>query len=232
MSQIDAILFDKDGTLFDFQATWSKWFLEVIAELAGEDHKLFSSVAEQLGFDAKSKRFLEGSSFIAGTPEVALRAFLYCFPDKSVSEIADVLSTSTLQAKQVPSVPLQPLLQDLKQRGLKIGLVTNDREDAAVSHLTSAGCRNYFDFVGGSDSGYGAKPHPGMLLAACSEFGIMPENCIMVGDSPTDMETARRAGMKSIAVLTGVDRAETLSSCAEVVLDDIGRIPDFLDDRL
>ena len=224
-----AVLFDKDGTLFDFQATWSKWIPHVLRIFTHGDRELARHVAAQLGFDSDAGEFLQDSPFVAGTPEVTIEVFIRQFPERSPSEIVRILAESSSAAEQVPAAPLQPLFEDLKRRNLRIGLVTNDREDGGEAHLRAAGCRGYFDFLAGSDSGYGAKPDPGMLLAFCSEFSIRPQDCLMVGDSPTDMVTGRNAGMTAIGVLTGVDSEESLTPLADAVLQDIGQIPDWLD---
>lgn len=56
--------------------------------------------------------------------------------------------------------------------------------------------------VGGRDAPY--KPDPEGLLSAVAQTGSIPENCLYVGDSVTDAETARRAGVAFVAVLSGV----------------------------
>ncbi len=229
--RFDGVLFDKDGTLFDFQASWSKWISHILNVFSRGDRKLARCTGAQLGFDTDAGRFLKGSPFVAGTPEVTFKVFVRQFPEKSPLEIARILAESSARAEQVPAVPLQPLLENLRRRKLRTGLVTNDLKKSAESHLRTAGCRSQFDFVAGSDSGYGAKPDPGMLLAFCSEFGIQPQNCIMIGDSPADMAAGRRAGMKAIGVLSGVYGTDSLSHLADAVLDDIGQIPDWLDSR-
>src|SRR5580704_15264637 len=60
----------------------------------------------------------------------------------------------------------------------------------------------YFDHVQGTD-GFPAKPEPDVILASLQVFGAKPEDCLFVGDSPTDMEAGRRAGVKTCAVLWG-----------------------------
>ena len=60
----------------------------------------------------------------------------------------------------------------------------------------------YFDHVQGSD-GLGYKPAPDVVLAAIQGLGGKPEECLMVGDSPADMEAGRRAGVKICAVRYG-----------------------------
>ena len=88
-----------------------------------------------------------------------------------------------------------------------------------------------FDFIAGYDSGHGAKPGPGQLLAACAHLGIAPEETLMVGDSSHDLMAGRAIGAGTIGVLTGLASEEQLAPLADAVLPDIGHLPDWLDAR-
>ncbi len=68
----------------------------------------------------------------------------------------------------------------------------------------------YFDHVQGTD-GFPAKPEPHVILASLQVLGAAPENCLLVGDSPADMEAGRRAGVKTCAVLWGYGQREDLA---------------------
>jgi phosphoglycolate phosphatase len=60
----------------------------------------------------------------------------------------------------------------------------------------------YFNHVQGTD-GFPAKPEPDVILKSLDIFGISPEDCLMIGDAPADMEAGRRAGVKTCAVRYG-----------------------------
>lgn len=113
---------------------------------------------------------------------------------------------------------------------MRLGCVTNDAEAPARAHLKTAGICDVMDFVAGFDSGYGAKPDPGPLLAFCDRMGLRPEQVMMVGDSRHDLIAARTAGMFAVGVLTGLATAEDLSPLADLVLPDIGALPGWLND--
>jgi len=117
----------------------------------------------------------------------------------------------------------------LKARGLKLGVATNDSEVPARAHLDRHGLTGLLDFIAGWDSGHGAKPAPGMCLAFASTTGLDPGQVLMVGDSLHDLDAGRAAGMRPVAVLTGIARAGDLAPHAEVVLPDIGALPAWLD---
>jgi phosphoglycolate phosphatase len=67
--QIKAILFDKDGTLFDFEASWGDWMVNAIATLSRGDAAVAAALAGVLRFDHVARRFAPDSPVIAGTLE-------------------------------------------------------------------------------------------------------------------------------------------------------------------
>lgn len=226
--KIQGVLFDKDGTLFDFQASWTNWMASVLLSLSRGDHALARRVGSLLGFNTDLGKFEQGSPFVAGTPEDTFMVLARQFPELTASDIARTVGDSSAEAEQIPAVPLRPLLCGLRGQGLTLGVVTNDWERMAEAHLRAADCRDCFQFVAGSDSGLGSKPDPGMLFAFCDATGIDPANCLMVGDSPADMMAGRRAGMTAIAVLTGMDAKAALEPYADAVLQNIGGLPEWI----
>lgn len=228
MGGIRGLLFDKDGTLFDFRATWGAWSRRLLLDLAAE----FGAAPEQLGravgYDLDTGAFAPDSAVIAHpVPEIATRLLPHL---AGISEAALVERMNALSAGAVlvPAVPLVPLFDRFRQLGLKIGLVTNDGDAPARAHLERAGVERYFDFVAGFDSGHGAKPEPGPLLAFARAVGLSPSEVVMVGDSRHDLDAGRAAGMPTVAVLTGVAGTETLAPAADAVLPDIGHLPAWL----
>lgn len=223
----DGILFDKDGTLFDFNATWVAWVDRVIADLTGDDVTLRDALAGVLGFDLAAHAFLPTSPVIAGTPD-EIAAALEPVLNTPLGPLVEELNRQAAAAPQVEAVPLIPLLDRFKAMGLRLGVATNDGETPARAHLTEAGVIEKFDFIAGSDSGHGGKPAPGMCLAFASAQKIDPARLVMVGDSTHDLIAGRTAGMQVVGVLTGPAEAETLAPLADVVLPDIGHLPDWL----
>ena len=225
MKKIDAIIFDKDGTLFDFQATWAPVFLQLLQDLPVGDR--LGDVADALGFDLAAKRFLPHSVVIAGTTgEVA--GILAPATGLSHDEALLRLDAAGKRARQTPAVPLPATLGALARQHT-LGLVTNDSEGSARAHLEREAVLDLFAFVAGYDSGFGAKPEPGQLLGFCDDRGIEPAATVMVGDSRHDLTAGRAAGMRTVGVLTGVAVEAELADLADVVLPDIGHLATWID---
>lgn len=229
MSTLKALCFDKDGTLFDFGATWEAWAESFLLRLAGNDRQRAAQVGKVLDFDLDARKFAPHSFVIAGTPDEVVAALIPHFPQLSPERLLDILNEEAEAAPQRAAVPLEPLLLALRARGLRLGVATNDAESPARAHLGQAGVTDLFDFIAGSDSGFGGKPAPGQLLAFARHVGVAPHLVAMIGDSTHDLRAGRAAGMTTVAVLTGLATADDLAPHADVVLPDIGHLPDWLD---
>ncbi|KIC42110.1 phosphatase [Ruegeria sp. ANG-R] len=225
---IDALVFDKDGTLFDFAATWGTFGRTALERLSDGDMRLASELGRAIGFDLAQESYEPDSVVIAGTVDEVAGALKPHLPELSLEQLVETLNRASAEARQIPAVPLAPFLDELRQAGLKLGVATNDAEMPALQHLHSVGVRDHFDFVAGYDSGHGYKPGPGQLLAFARHVEVEPSCIAMVGDSLHDLEAGRAAGMATIGVLTGMATAETLEPLADVVLPDIGHIPGWL----
>jgi len=226
---VRGILFDKDGTLFNFAEVWEDWASRLIAELSRGAAPLGRKIGDIVGFDPQARSFHPDSIIIAGTPNDIAAALNGHLPDWDSDEIIACANRLAQEVTLKSPVPLVPLLGDLRARGLKLGVATNDAEAPARAHLGDAGIMAFFDFLAGYDSGFGAKPAPGMLHEFCRVTGLAPKTVAMVGDSVHDMQAGRAAGMLSVAVLTGMADRDELAPHADVVLAHIGELPEWLE---
>lgn len=228
--RVDGIIFDKDGTLFDFRSSWGRWAREFLLDMAsGAGHA--DQMGAAIGYDLSTGQFTPDSPVISATASDIAKALQPHLPHLSRSELTEAIDAAAASAVMDEAVPLRPLLAHLRDSGLRLGLATNDSEAPARAHLAAHGITQFFDFIAGSDSGHGAKPGPGMCLAFAQSVGLDPGRIAMVGDSRHDLEAGRAAGMCTIAVLTGIAAAADLTPVADFVLRDIGALPDWLSGR-
>lgn len=228
---IRGIVFDKDGTLFDFRASWGRWARGFIASLARDDDHA-RRLAAAIGYLPEGNTFEPDSPVIAATASDIAAALLPHVDGHDHSSLTDAIDIAAAGVPMAEAVPLVPLFEALRARGLKLGVATNDSEIPARAHLDRHGLTALLDFISGYDSGHGPKPGPGMCLAFAEMTGLDPAEVLMVGDSLHDLEAGRRAGMRPVAVLTGIAGPETLAPHAETVLPDIGALPGWLDRQL
>lgn len=228
-STFSAVLFDKDGTLFDFQVSWSGWARTFLSEVSQGDTMRAADLGARIGFDWNRGVFRPGSCVIAGTDADIVSALLPALPGTTAADLRRRIRLAAATAPMAEAVPLAPFLDALSARGLRVGVATNDSEFAARAHLERAGIHDRFDFIAGADSGHGPKPGPGMCLAFARSLGLAPETVLMVGDSLHDLHAGRAAGMRTLGVLTGLATREDLAPHADLVLPDIGALLAHLD---
>lgn len=228
---IAGIIFDKDGTLFDFNATWGPVTGQIIAHESAGDVAKAAALAEVLGFDLATDTFLPGSLVIASTADVVEAAVLPFTADQDLDALRIRMRTATAHVPQVQVTDLHGILHDLRRRDLILGVATNDAYAPAIANLDQVGVREHFAFIAGCDSGHGSKPSAGQLHAFCAISGLTPDVCVMVGDSLHDMHAGRGAGMRTVGVLTGPAQEPELAPHADVVLNSIADLPAWLDQQ-
>ncbi|MFN3987109.1 MAG: HAD family hydrolase [Rhodocyclaceae bacterium] len=224
-SHIRGILYDKDGTLFDFHRTWRPVMAQAAALAVPGDAALAGRMLAEGGYDAASGRFLPDSLIAAGHAGELAALWVAMGAEFEVevlrARLDELFATVALDcAVAVTDLPAHFSL--LHAAGLVQGVATNDSAVAAERTVAHFGIERWVGFVAGYDSGYGAKPGPGMALAFCEASGLAPGEVAMVGDSEHDIATGRAAGLGlCVGVMTGAGTRETLGRVADVVLDDI-----------
>jgi phosphoglycolate phosphatase len=230
---IRAVLFDKDGTLFDFARTWAGVARGALAALAPDDAGLRRRLGLAIGFDPDTGAFAPGSPVVAGATDEVGRALAALAPGLDAGEIARRIDAAARAVEAGDLAPaaddLPGLLDGLRARGLALGVATHDGEEAARRHLAAGGALDRFDFVAGYDSGHGLKPGPGMAYAFAAATGLPTSAMAMVGDSVHDLGVKRSAGMAlAVGVLTGPATEADLAPHADVVIPSIAALPAVL----
>jgi len=231
---IRGILFDKDGTLFDFEATWKR-VIEAVLNTLAPDRDTWSRMAWSGGYDPVRGQFLPGSPVVAGSTIEIAQIWAGFRPDLGTAKIERILDDAGLEALADPNAlfpttdDLPGLLADLRASGYALGIATHDSEQGARVQLGAAGAQAAFDFIAGYDSGHGLKPGPGMLLAFAAAMGVTPASVVMVGDSRHDLEVGRNAGAAmAVGVLTGPATRADLAPYADHILPSIKHLPALL----
>ena len=229
--KIDGVLFDKDGTLIEFDATWGPAVYEVMLALAaGDDEKLLKQ-AEVLHYVLDEKRFLPSSPIVAGSSDHYGRLWgdaLGRTDLKALKQEIDALTAVESLRSLTPIRETHAALEALRGMGLRLGVGTNDSEASARRQVEALGLSDVMEFIAGYDTGHGPKPDPGMVLAFAAHIGAPPSRIAMVGDSTHDLDSARAAGAIGIAVLTGPATREALTPHADHVIEHIGDLPGLL----
>ena len=231
---IRGVLFDKDGTLLDFDATWPPAYRAVAEELAAlaGDPGLAARIL-RLGGYGEGGALDPSSVFACGTTREIVE-FCVRLPElegvEGIAARADGIFTRFGERGPPAIDNLAGLLEGLGLRGLRLGLATNDSIASTKAWLAYNGFEGLFDFVSGYDSGYGPKPDPAVFDAFCAATGLAPGAVCMVGDAVTDAELARAAGAGlSVIVQSGVDVGDALAAMADVVISSVAELGDVIE---
>ncbi len=226
-----AILFDKDGTLVDFETTWAPVNRASTLAAARGDVALAAHLLAACGCDPATGRTRGDSLFAAANASEIAQGMIdqgAAFDRVELTAILDRLFVEGAR-HAVALVDTPPLFARLRKAGIRLGIASSDNEASIHVSAQSIGIDAMLDFVAGYDSGHGVKPGPGMALAFCKATGIDPRDAVMVGDNRHDMEMGRAAGYGlTVGVLSGTGTHETLSALADHVIDDIGQLPELL----
>ena len=211
--QVQAILFDKDGTLLDFTGMWGFWtdcvlndFREqlVIRGLEMDEAdlpKIWGTFHDEQG--RMNGYDVRGPLAMGTMDEVyavltwhGYRAGLSWAEAKMIVRACLAQAEEAMEAHR-PAHPLpgvQEFLEQSRDQGLKMGVVTADETASANKHLQWMGLDAYFDIVIGTDLVDRGKPFPDMLLLACERLSVQAQQVMVIGDTDGDMEMARAAG--------------------------------------
>ena len=222
--KIEGILFDKDGTLLDYHATWMPLNLRAAQMVAGGDPVLAERLLVASGYDPASGTCLADSVIIAGSNEDLGACWAEIVGAEAGALTAQVSAIFEQGASEaaVAVAGLAETLQALAARDLALGIATNDSEEGALNSLGPFDVLDHFTFLAGYDSGHGAKPGPGMVQGFCEATGLDPAAVAVVGDSRHDMDMGRNAGAGLlVGVLTGAAAHHDLAPHAHHVLESI-----------
>lgn len=199
-----AVLFDVDGTLVDSNDAHARAWVEAFAE-AGVAVD-FDRVRRCIGMGG-DKLMPEVSGLTEDSPE---------------GERISTRRREIFTSKYLPRLKRFPgsseLVAAVKGRGLTAVAASSAKKDELKKLLEIAGAAALLDDATSSDDAEESKPDPDIVQAALKQAKSRPADAVMVGDTPYDVEAARRAGVRMIAFRSGGWRDEDLAG-AEAVYD-------------
>ncbi|PZO79862.1 MAG: HAD family hydrolase [Mesorhizobium amorphae] len=230
--RIRAILFDKDGTLVDFEKTWVGVGDALALSAANGDRAEADRLLAIAGFDFATGTYKPDSVFAAGTNAEVVALWYPDFTEEEREERTLVFNAFTAAQGAAHAVGLPGLnetVSTLFDQGLLLGVVTNDSGEGARLTLQALGIADRFLAAYGYDTVPRPKPAPDPVLAFSALSGVAPEEILVIGDNCHDLEMARaaRVGL-AVGVLSGTGTQASLSPMADVVLGSIAELPAFL----
>jgi HAD superfamily hydrolase (TIGR01549 family) len=189
MKPIRGVILDVDGTLVDSNDAHARAWVEALAE-AGI-RVPFERVRPLIGMGG-DKLLPEVSGISEETEE-----------GKRIGERrAEIFKERYLpELKAFPKT--KELLRHMRARGLKLVVASSAKEDELKSLLKLAGADDLIEEKTSSDDAENSKPDPDIIKAALDAAKLSADEVVMIGDTPYDVESASRAGVRVIGVRSG-----------------------------
>lgn len=237
---VQAIIFDKDGTLMKFDSFWVDVSRCAVRDILRRLNRNDIPMGRLLGVLGISGDTADIDGLLCkGTYEqiaLAIGEILREF-GVDISDTDIIKMTVSAYNDNAGSGKIEPacanirgMLEKLKNSGKKLAVVTTD--DSQITHkcLEKLGIEDLFEKIYTDDGINPIKPNPGCALEFLSELGIPAEKAVMVGDTMTDIRFARNAGISVIGVGETANSRERLMPHADAVIPDISHLFDVIEE--
>ena len=232
-SGIDAVIFDKDGTL-----AASQQFLRELgqkrarlldAKIPGIGDPLLMAFGIEQGTINPVGLMAVGSRY---ENEVAAAAYV-AETGRGWLESLEFAQTAFWEADQhfTPEATTSPLftgcletLQQLSQAGLKLAILSADTPEGVEEFIHRHDLGSYIQVAQGVNSGELSKPNPKLFLQTCEKLGVEASKSLMVGDSPGDIQMGKQAGAAGVIGIAWENTSKThldKADCAIAQLDEL-----------
>lgn len=185
-----AVIFDMDGVLVDSEKFWKQAEFEVFSGLGAE-------VTDEWCRHTQSMTTKEVTQFWYGK---------FPWRDKSLDDVEQLVINkviSLIATEDCTIEGIKDFIEKLKTLDLKIGLATNSPGKIIPVVLEATGTTHLFDTVSSAESEIAGKPNPAIYLTTAKKLNVKPGECLVIEDSISGMEAAKKAGMTIVAFTNG-----------------------------
>ena len=232
-----AIIFDKDGTLIDFDAMWGGWVIFLAEQLhAASGLHVREPLCLAIGYDNANKKVLAHGK-LAATPmsqlyrlTVEVMQSLGLSAEQAEHAVAQgwCIPDPVLLAKQFTDT--RTLFNNLHNQNILIGIATTDDRAPTQAMIEAFDIEEYLSTMVCADDGIPAKPAPDMVLTICKRMKVDPSKVMVVGDTTADLKMARAAGAGLVVgVLSGVSSSSDLIHYADVLIESVDELHAYVE---
>lgn len=234
--EVDALLFDKDGTLLNLNHLWCGWLEAVIDALIAETPPSIqlerSPIYTALGVRVHQEQpeiDPRGPLAIGSMEDVMtlLGQVLYQHYGVGWNDALRWVHQARTQAEAElnwsqlvqPIYGVQAFIAAAQAAGIPMGVVTSDEQQSALEHLRHLKLDSAMDVVIGHDQVTEGKPFPEMVEVACHALEVKPERVLLFGDSNGDMQMAQTGGLIAGIGIAPQGRSNHLTAATQVIED-------------
>lgn len=213
---IDAVIFDMDGILINSEPLWKKAEKEVFGSVGVEITEELSKVTASMTTTEVTRFWHQHSPWKNKSLEQV--------ENEVINLVGDLIIEEGKSTEGVIET-----LEFLKKRNLKIGLSTNSPFKLIPIVLNKIGIADYFDALSSADHEKQGKPNPAVFLSTSKKLGISPAKCIVFEDSLSGIIAAKKANMKTVAILPDEEFHDPKFNLSDIKLN---KLNDFNDKHL
>lgn len=212
--QVKGVLFDLDGTLVDSRPAYEEAARFTFDKFGLVSIKDSYAVEIPRRLEKNLPLYFDGKKCPSGFLKVYLN-YYYSISEHKTKPISNISKTLNL-------------LSDT----MKLAIVTmrSMPKDSIIRELKRFGIESYFDVIITAVPPVKPKPSPEAFLKCIDMLCVHESDCIIVGDSINDIRAGRLAGIKTIAVLSGLfSFQELLKENPNLILPNVNYLPDFIE---
>lgn len=215
IKDIEAVIFDMDGVIYDTEAFYLKHWIQVFEEYG---YKMTKEIyIKAMGRGRKKVKEYFKSIFGDDLPIDEM----YIKKDK--------LLFDAIRNKEVPLKPgALEFLSYLKNNNIKTALATSAKRERLDIQLEDSPIVQYFDAIVCGDDVVNSKPDPEIFLKAAKKIGANPEKCIVIEDSEAGIKAAHDGEMIAFHVEDLKEADESIKENANMMFKNLKEIQDYL----
>ena len=234
----EVIVFDKDGTLIDFDIFWiavSVAALKDMLKKIGREDIPVDEMLEVMGVE-NGVCDIDGILCKGKYEEMGivihkvLKKYGCDISEEKTIQLVNDTYRDNADAGEVKATceNIRGLMEKLKADGRKLLVITTDKYEITHKCLDKLGITDLFEKICCDDGITPTKPNPEAILNYCKDTGISTDKVMMVGDTMTDVRFARNAGIFVVGVGSDEKKRQRLKPHADAVIPDISYIYDIL----
>ena len=206
---IKGVIFDMDGTLIDSMWVWEEVDVDYVKRYQLVEPEGFYEAIEGMSFTDVAKYYKKTFPQIRDSVEQIKADWM---------EMGFRLYRDEVELKS----GVKEFLEELKKRGIKIGIATSNDRDMTEMVLEARGILQEFDAICTSDEVKIGKPAPDVYLKAAEDLGVDPKDCLIFEDVSAGLMAGKSAGMKTCAVADkfSEDQIEKKRALADYFIQD------------
>ncbi|NWF86474.1 HAD family hydrolase [Candidatus Bathyarchaeota archaeon] len=213
--KVKGILLDLDGTIVDSKEAYKEAITTALRKMGQQivEEKMVTEIPKRLELNLPIEEILT---------DIDVQKFLSIY-------LNAYYQATAVKAKVLPNI--SETLRKLSEKA-KLALITMRyvSKETVINELEKSGIAKYFQSIITALDTNAPKPSPEALIKCAMQLDVEMSDCVVVGDSVADIRAGKNAGIKTVAVLSGIfSRKELEREKPDLILESVNYLPDFIE---